>query len=180
VQWNNSKPFVKNSASNENKLTNKNEELNLDETFTEAVVSNDVIANQNDNTTDVSANSITDFQINEHPTSEEVGSLENQAIAKVGNKLIAVKTKSIQNKSTEKKKKSSAVAANSGKLQIVALVLCILLGLIGVHRFYLGYTGMGVLYLLTLGLFGIGWLIDTILLIIPNGLTPKGKSNYKS
>jgi len=27
-------------------------------------------------------------------------------------------------------------------------------------------------------LLGIGWLIDIILLIIPNGLTPKGKSNY--
>lgn len=68
---------------------------------------------------------------------------------------------------------------NGGKLQIVALILCILLGLLGVHRFYLGYTGLGILYLLTLGLFGIGWLIDLILLIIPNGLTPKGRNNYK-
>ncbi len=72
-----------------------------------------------------------------------------------------------------------APAKNGGKLQIVALILCILLGLIGVHRFYLGYSGLGILYLLTAGLFGIGWLIDLILLIIPNGLTPKGKSNYK-
>ena len=38
---------------------------------------------------------------------------------------------------------------------------------------------MGVLYIFTLGLFGIGALIDLILLIIPNGLTPKGKSNYR-
>lgn len=68
---------------------------------------------------------------------------------------------------------------NGGKLQIVALILCVLLGLLGVHRFYLGYTGLGILYLLTLGLFGIGWLIDLILLIIPNGLTPKGRNNYK-
>ncbi len=84
-------------------------------------------------------------------------------------------TKIISNKSN----KSSNAAANGGKLQIVALILCILFGVIGVHRFYLGYSGLGVLYLLTFGLFGIGWLIDLILLIIPNGLTPKGRSNYK-
>lgn len=67
---------------------------------------------------------------------------------------------------------------NTGKLQIVAFLLCFFLGLLGIHRFYLGYTGMGVLYLLTFGLFGIGWLIDLILLIIPNGLTPKGETRY--
>ncbi len=78
-----------------------------------------------------------------------------------------------------KKQSEASEAQNGGKLQIVALILCILLGLIGVHRFYLGYTGLGILYLLTFGLFGIGWIIDLILLIIPNGLTPKGKSNYK-
>ncbi len=66
-----------------------------------------------------------------------------------------------------------------GKSQIVAFILCLLLGLIGVHRFYLGYTGMGLLYLFTFGLFGIGWLIDLLLLIIPGGLTPKGKSSYR-
>jgi TM2 domain len=66
----------------------------------------------------------------------------------------------------------------TGKSQIVAFLLCLLLGLIGIHRFYLGYTGMGILYLLTLGLFGIGWLIDLILLIIPNGLTPKNETRY--
>lgn len=82
---------------------------------------------------------------------------------------------------TQKKKvvKEKQATGSSGKSQIVALILCILLGLIGIHRFYLGYTGLGVLYLFTLGLFGIGWLIDLILLIIPNGLAPKGKTNYR-
>lgn len=78
-----------------------------------------------------------------------------------------------------KKGAFSKTTGGSGKSQIVALVLCFFLGLLGIHRFYLGYTGLGVLYLLTLGIFGIGWLIDLILLIIPNGLTPKGKTNYK-
>ena len=66
----------------------------------------------------------------------------------------------------------------TGKRQFVALLLCFFLGLLGIHRFYLGYTFMGVLYLFTAGLFGIGWLIDFILLIIPNGLTPKGETRY--
>jgi hypothetical protein len=67
----------------------------------------------------------------------------------------------------------------AGKSQLVAFLLCFFLGIIGVHRFYLGYTGMGILYIFTAGLFGIGWLIDLILLIIPGGLTPKGSNSYK-
>lgn len=77
-----------------------------------------------------------------------------------------------------KKLRKSTSASSAGKSQIVALLLCIFLGLLGIHRFYLGYTGMGVLYLFTAGLLGIGWLIDVILLIIPGGLTPKGKTSY--
>jgi len=59
-----------------------------------------------------------------------------------------------------------------GKSQLIALLLCIFLGLFGIHRFYLGYTGMGILYLLTAGLCGIGALID-IILILTNSLKPK-------
>ena len=43
-----------------------------------------------------------------------------------------------------------------------AFLLCFFLGMFGAHKFYEGKTGMGVLYLFTMGLFGIGWLIDTI------------------
>jgi CRISPR/Cas system CSM-associated protein Csm3 (group 7 of RAMP superfamily) len=90
-----------------------------------------------------------------------------------------VSNSKITSNKSKKQIKSSNAPANGGKVQIVALILCILLGLIGIHRFYLGYTGLGILYLLTFGLFGIGWIIDLVLLIIPNGLTPKGRSNYK-
>eukprot|EP01110_Echinostelium_bisporum_P001521 TRINITY_DN135_c0_g1_i1.p1 TRINITY_DN135_c0_g1~~TRINITY_DN135_c0_g1_i1.p1 ORF type:complete len:157 (+),score=44.04 TRINITY_DN135_c0_g1_i1:50-472(+) len=45
-----------------------------------------------------------------------------------------------------------------------AYVLWFFLGFLGVHRFYLNRTGSGILYLFTLGLFGIGWLVDICLI----------------
>lgn len=42
----------------------------------------------------------------------------------------------------------------------VALLLCVFLGWFGGHKFYEGKAGMGVLYLFTMGLFGIGVFID--------------------
>ena len=45
-------------------------------------------------------------------------------------------------------------------------VLSFLLGGLGVDRFYLGYTGLGVLNLITLGGCGIWWLVDFILILV--------------
>ena len=47
----------------------------------------------------------------------------------------------------------------------VAFLLCVFLGYFGAHKFYEGKAGMGILYLFTFGLFGIGWLIDCIVLL---------------
>lgn len=50
----------------------------------------------------------------------------------------------------------------SGKSKMVTLILCIFLGYFGVHRFYTGKIGTGILYLLTGGIFYIGWIVDII------------------
>lgn len=92
--------------------------------------------------------------------------------------FIEKKIKKEASKNVVNKKEGKKVGKTTGKRQIVAFLLCLFLGLLGIHRFYLGYTGMGVLYIFTAGLFGIGWLVDLILLIIPNGLTPKGETRY--
>ncbi len=51
----------------------------------------------------------------------------------------------------------------------VAFFLCLFLGTLGIHKFYEGKVGMGILYIFTVGLFGIGVLIDLIRIVMkPN------------
>lgn len=62
----------------------------------------------------------------------------------------------------------------SPKRKVTTALLCLFLGLFGVHRFYVGKVGTGFLWLFTLGLCGIGWFID-LTAILAGGFTDKDK-----
>ena len=56
-------------------------------------------------------------------------------------------------------------AGGRARSKWTAVLLCLFLGGIGAHKFYEGKTGMGILYILTAGLFCIGWVFDLIVLL---------------
>ena len=53
----------------------------------------------------------------------------------------------------------------SEKSKGTAAVLCFFLGVLGIHRFYTGKIGTGILWLCTGGLFGIGAVVDFIMIL---------------
>ncbi|MBR1471677.1 MAG: TM2 domain-containing protein [Lachnospiraceae bacterium] len=62
-----------------------------------------------------------------------------------------------------------AVAGMKPKDKWIAFILCLFLGYWGVHKFYEGKVGWGLVYLFTGGLCGVGWIIDIIrILLKPN------------
>lgn len=63
----------------------------------------------------------------------------------------------------------------SSKAWSITLVLCVLLGFIGFHRFYVGKAGTAILMLLTFGGFGIWVLVDLIRIVINNFTDEEGK-----
>ena len=91
-----------------------------------------------------------------------------EEIKKSGNEQIII------NNSSSSSASASAVAVGNsyGRAPLnkwIALALCAFLGFFGAHKFYEGKTGLGVLYLFSGGLFGIGIFIDFIsLLFKPN------------
>jgi len=57
---------------------------------------------------------------------------------------------------------SAPEVLSSGCSRTVALILVLIVGGLGIHRFYVGKIGTGILWLFTAGMFGIGTLVDLI------------------
>jgi TM2 domain-containing membrane protein YozV len=68
--------------------------------------------------------------------------------------------------------------AESDKSKIAAGLFCFFLGALGIHRFYVGKIGTGIIWLLTAGLGGIGVLVDFIIIVMGKFTDKEG--NYLS
>ena len=89
-------------------------------------------------------------------------SINNSTVQSQNANNISIVTNVVNNNSQNI---SNQVINVSKKNKITALILCVLFGLFGVHRFYVGKVGTGLLYLFTGGLFLIGYIVDIILII---------------
>lgn len=52
----------------------------------------------------------------------------------------------------------------SVKSRWLAFFLCLFVGIFGIHRFYVGKVGTGIIWLFTGGALGIGWVIDLVVI----------------
>lgn len=101
----------------------------------------------------------------------EVKTLEN-------NEVIEIKPTIVKNEVDDKP--SVKKDEISRKKWGVTLILCILLGIIGFHRFYVGKAGTAILMLLTLGGFGIWVLVDFISILINQFTDEEGRKIKRS
>jgi TM2 domain-containing membrane protein YozV len=67
------------------------------------------------------------------------------------------------------------------KKRSTAIILCLLFGWLGIHRFYLGETGKGILYIITMGgFFGLIPCVDFIMWILDSNESFDKKYNSQA
>lgn len=116
---------------------------------------------------------------------------------------VVVQTESFQSKKFESKRspiqpirktnvqnnqrKNALALFGDGKSQILALLLCLFFGYLGIHRFYLGYPLQGLIQLLVLGfgffyrllwLFCLIWVLFDLIRIFTGDLQPRDGNYY--
>lgn len=91
---------------------------------------------------------------------------------------IKYKIKSLGGKSMEEKNLEEQV---SEKNRLATLLFCLFLGSLGIHRFYVGKVGTGILMLITLGGLGVWTMIDLIMIVVGSFKDKEGKliKNWK-
>jgi hypothetical protein len=100
--------------------------------------------------------------------------LEEDGLNEINSKAQEVKKE--ENDTIDSSKKEDV----SNKKWSVVLILCILLGLIGFHRFYVGKGGTAILMLLTLGGFGIWTLVDLVIISLSEFTDEDGRKIKRS
>ena len=78
----------------------------------------------------------------------------------------------------EKQEQHTSREDVSEKKRSVALLLCVLYGWLGLHRFYAGKVGTALLMMLTIGGFGIWYIIDLVWLVSGTFEDSEGKVIY--
>jgi hypothetical protein len=140
ISWKNDKhksdklEFVKNNTTNENKFENKKIESSLF-AYSSGISENNITASKDNS---IFINSTPKIDLFKNKDRNEL-----QGILTASETKTIVKINSKQNK---KKAKSDPIA--EGKSQVVAFWICLFIGIVGIHYFYLGYTGVGIIRLL--------------------------------
>ena len=112
----------------------------------------------------------------EEPSEDDGDADTPPALGKKKKKKKKKKTKkkkggSLGSRTTGKMKSPApALSADSGEMsdksKVTAILLCFFLGVFGVHRFYVGKVGTGIVMFLTVGGLGLWSLIDFIMIVI--------------